>query len=104
MRLVSVATCNRMHGLTPGPLFVVLFVFTQTISSHLRKPHFAMTSRPRSRPSPDPLPTQSRTKDGSAESAGIGRFCRSSQVNDDENGGSIRMTSNLEPCSDDSSE
>lgn len=80
---------------TPGPRLLALFVFTQTISSHLRKPHFAITSRPRSRPSPAPLPTHMSTNDGSAASAGMGKSWRSSHVNDEEKGGSMRMTSNF---------
>ncbi len=88
---------------TPGPKLVVLFVFTHTTSSHLLYPHFARTSLPLSRPSPAPLPTHRKTKLGSAARFGTGRSCKFSQVKDDENGGSIRITSNLHGCREDSS-
>ena len=68
------------------------------MSSHRLKPHFARTSRPRSSPSPAPLPTHMRTKEGSAASAGTGMASRSSHVNDEEKGGSMRMTSNFVGC------
>lgn len=87
---------------TPGPLLLMALVFTHTISSHLRNPHLARTSRPLSRPSPAPLPTHSRTNEGSAERAGMGKSWRSVQVKDEENGGSINMTSNLACCSEES--
>jgi hypothetical protein len=80
---------------TPGPLLLIVFVLTHTISSHLRNPHLARTSRPLSNPSPAPLPTHSRTKEGSADRAGMGKSCRSAHEKDEENGGSISMTSNL---------
>jgi len=80
---------------TPGPLLLMVLVFTHTMSSHRRNPHLARTSRPLSKPSPAPLPTHSRTNDGSAERAGIGKSCRSAHEKDEENGGSISMTSNL---------
>jgi hypothetical protein len=88
------------NSLTPGPKLVVLFVLTHTTSSHLRYPHLAKTSLPLSNPSPAPLPTHMKTKEGSAARDGMGRSCRSSQVNDDENGGSRRMTSNLHGSKD----
>ena len=40
------------------------------------------------------------TYEGSAANVGIGRFWRSSHVNEDENGGSMRMTSNFEGFSE----
>ena len=87
---------TRRH--TPGPLLLTVLVFTHTISSHLRNPHLARTSRPLSKPSPAPLPTQSRTKEGSAERAGMGKSCRSVHEKDEENGGSMSITSNLACC------
>jgi hypothetical protein len=83
---------------TPGPLLLMVLVFTHTMSSHLRNPHLARTSRPLSKPSPAPLPTHSRTNEGSAERAGMGKSCRSVHEKDEENGGSISMTSNLVCC------
>lgn len=91
----------QVRGRTPGPLLLVVLVFTHTMSSHLRNPHFARTSRPLSRPSPAPLPTHRRTNEGSAERAGMGRSCKSVHVKDEENGGSISITSNLD-CNEES--
>lgn len=85
-----------MGILTPGPALLWLFVFIHTISSHLRKPHLASTSRPRSRPSPAPLPTQRNTKLGSPAREGMGRSISSFQVKEEEKGGSMRTTSNLQ--------
>lgn len=84
---------NRLH--TPGPKFESLLVFTHTTSSHLLYPHFPRISLPLSRPSPAPLPTQRKIKDGSAASEGIDSFSRCPQLNEFENGGSIKMTSNF---------
>lgn len=87
---------------TPGPSLLIELVFTHTISSHLRNPHLARTSRPLSKPSPAPLPIHSRTKEGSAERAGMGKSCRSAHEKDEENGGSISITSNLACCNEES--
>ena len=96
--------CPQTRKRTPGPLLLIVLVFTHTISSHLRNPHLARTSRPLSKPSPAPLPTHSRTNEGSAERAGIGKSCRSVHEKDEENGGSISITSNLAGCSEESSD
>jgi len=101
--VISALYLNAQIGRrTPGPLLLMEFVFTQTMSSHLRNPHLARTSRPLSRPSPAPLPTHSKTNEGSAERAGMGKSCRSVHEKDEENGGSISMTSNLTCCSEES--
>lgn len=91
--------------LTPGPLFDVVLVLIHTTSSQRRNPQVARTARPRSRPSPAPLPTQRNTKLGSAESAGIGSASNVSQEKEDEKGGSMRITSNFaDGTSDESSD
>jgi len=92
--------CYQTWRRTPGPLLTMELVFTHTISSHLRNPHLARTSRPLSKPSPAPLPIHSRTNEGSAERAGMGRSCRSAHEKDEENGGSMSMTSNLACCNE----
>ena len=63
-----------------------------------------MTSLPRSKPSPAPLPTHIRTNDGSEARAGMGKSCKVSHVNEFEKGGSMSMTSNLEGDRDESCE
>ena len=92
----------QTQRLTPGPLLLMEFVFTHTISSHLRNPHLARTSRPLSMPSPAPLPTHSKTNEGSAERAGMGNSCRSVHEKGKENDGSISMTPNLAGCREES--